>query len=86
MTKTLFLLMLLLPPFLEEEEEDESPGHGVTPLSPVNRCPLVAIGSPSSRSEHAMATPTSDNTFLRFNHFDIHADDVATQDTDGSIF
>uniref|UniRef100_A0A3N7G5C9 E2F/DP family winged-helix DNA-binding domain-containing protein n=1 Tax=Populus trichocarpa TaxID=3694 RepID=A0A3N7G5C9_POPTR len=39
-----------------------------------------SVGSPSSRSEHAMATPASDNTFLRLNHLDIHADDAATQD------
>ncbi|KAJ6968629.1 hypothetical protein D5086_029422 [Populus alba] len=40
-----------------------------------------SVGSPSSRSEHAMATPASDTTFLRLNHLDIHAaDDAATQD------
>ncbi|KAH8505676.1 hypothetical protein H0E87_012775 [Populus deltoides] len=39
-----------------------------------------SVGSPSSRSEHAMATPASDSTFLRLNHLDIHADDAATQD------
>ncbi|XP_021621226.1 transcription factor-like protein DPB isoform X2 [Manihot esculenta] len=39
-----------------------------------------SVGSPSSRSEHAMPTPASDSTFLRLNHLDIHADDAATQD------
>ncbi|KAJ6303673.1 hypothetical protein OIU77_017534 [Salix suchowensis] len=39
-----------------------------------------SVGSPSSRSEHAMATPASDNAFLRLNHLDIHADDAVTQD------
>ncbi|XP_048236285.1 transcription factor-like protein DPB isoform X2 [Ricinus communis] len=39
-----------------------------------------SVGSPSSRSEQAMATPASDSTFLRLNHLDIHADDAATQD------
>ena len=45
-----------------------------------------SVGSPSSRSEHAMATPASDNTFLRLNHLDIHADDAATQDAAASVF
>ncbi|CAL1372970.1 unnamed protein product [Linum trigynum] len=39
-----------------------------------------SVGSPSSRSEQAIATPASDNTYLRLNHLDIHADDAATQD------
>jgi hypothetical protein len=33
-----------------------------------------------------MATPASDNTFLRLNHLDIHADDAATQDAAASVF
>jgi len=45
-----------------------------------------SVGSPSSRSEHVMATPASDNTFLRLNHLDIHADDAATQDAAASVF
>ena len=46
-----------------------------------------SVGSPSSRSEHAMATPASDTTFLRLNHLDIHAaDDAATQDAAASVF
>jgi len=44
-----------------------------------------SVGSPSSRSEHAMATPASDSTFLRLNHLDIHADDAATQDAAASV-
>ncbi|KAJ8754240.1 hypothetical protein K2173_002140 [Erythroxylum novogranatense] len=43
-----------------------------------------SIGSPSSRSEQAMATPASDSTFLRLNHLDIHADDAATQEAAGN--
>lgn len=42
-----------------------------------------SIGSPSSRSEAAMATPASDNTFLRLNNLDIHADDAGSQGTAG---
>ncbi|XP_006362266.1 transcription factor-like protein DPB isoform X1 [Solanum tuberosum] len=43
-----------------------------------------SIGSPSSRSEAAMATPASDNTFLRLNNLDIHADDAGSQGTAGN--
>ncbi|CAN4118394.1 unnamed protein product [Withania somnifera] len=42
-----------------------------------------SIGSPSSRSEAAMATPASDSTFLRLNNLDIHADDAGSQGTAG---
>ncbi|KAE8690032.1 Transcription factor-like protein DPB [Hibiscus syriacus] len=38
-----------------------------------------SVGSPSSRSEQALATPASDNTFLRMNHLDIHRDDAGSQ-------
>ncbi|KAK8280308.1 hypothetical protein E1A91_D09G165400v1 [Gossypium mustelinum] len=38
-----------------------------------------SVGSPSSRSEQAMATPASENTFLRLNHLDIHGDDAGSQ-------
>ncbi|XP_022743195.1 transcription factor-like protein DPB [Durio zibethinus] len=38
-----------------------------------------SVGSPSSRSEQAMATPASENTFLRLNHLDIHGDDSGSQ-------
>ncbi|XP_057984066.1 transcription factor-like protein DPB isoform X2 [Malania oleifera] len=38
-----------------------------------------SVGSPSSRSEPAMATPASENTVLRLNHLDIHGDDAGSQ-------
>ncbi|XP_042476049.1 transcription factor-like protein DPB [Macadamia integrifolia] len=38
-----------------------------------------SAGSPSSRSEQAMATPISENTFVRLNHLDIHGDDAGSQ-------
>ncbi|KAK8498264.1 hypothetical protein V6N12_073892 [Hibiscus sabdariffa] len=38
-----------------------------------------SVGSPSSRSELAMATPATENTFLRLNHLDVHGDDVGSQ-------
>ncbi|KAK3043067.1 hypothetical protein RJ639_002635 [Escallonia herrerae] len=34
-----------------------------------------SVGSPSSRSEAAVATPASDSTFLRLNHVEAQADD-----------
>ncbi|XWS55865.1 hypothetical protein CRYUN_Cryun09bG0036600 [Craigia yunnanensis] len=43
-----------------------------------------SVGSPSSRSEQAMATPASENTFLRLNHLDIHGDDAGSQGAVGS--
>ncbi|XAR64514.1 hypothetical protein NMG60_11024890 [Bertholletia excelsa] len=43
-----------------------------------------SVGSPSSRSEAAMATPASENTFLRLNHLDIHADDAGSQGAAGN--
>ncbi|GAV69623.1 E2F_TDP domain-containing protein/DP domain-containing protein [Cephalotus follicularis] len=43
-----------------------------------------SVGSPSSRSEQAMATPASDNTFMRLNHLDIHGDDAGSQGPVGS--
>ncbi|KAJ4839511.1 hypothetical protein Tsubulata_029940 [Turnera subulata] len=42
-----------------------------------------SVGSPSSRSEQAVATPATadNNAYIRLNHLDIHADDdAATQD------
>ncbi|KAK8558482.1 hypothetical protein V6N13_103657 [Hibiscus sabdariffa] len=38
-----------------------------------------SVGSPSSRSELAMATPATENTFLRLNHLDVHGDDAGSQ-------
>ncbi|KAK8498760.1 hypothetical protein V6N13_135814 [Hibiscus sabdariffa] len=43
-----------------------------------------SVGSPSSRSEQAMATPATENTFLRLNHLDIHGDDAGSQGAVGS--
>ncbi|XP_022747853.1 transcription factor-like protein DPB [Durio zibethinus] len=43
-----------------------------------------SVGSPSSRSEQAMATPASENTFLRSNHLGIHGDDAGSHGTVGS--
>ncbi|KAK8999785.1 hypothetical protein V6N11_065282 [Hibiscus sabdariffa] len=43
-----------------------------------------SVGSPSSRSELAMATPASDNTSLRLNHLDVHGDDARSQGSVGS--
>ncbi|XP_068645877.1 transcription factor-like protein DPB isoform X2 [Aristolochia californica] len=42
-----------------------------------------SAGSPSSRSEAAMATPASDNTFLRLNHLDIQGDDAGSHGAAG---
>lgn len=44
-----------------------------------------SVGSPSSRSEQAMATPASDNTFMRLNHLDIHGDDAGSQAAVGLV-
>ena len=40
-----------------------------------------SVGSPSTRSETAMVA--SENTFLRLNHLDIHADDAGSQGAAG---
>nr|XP_010943404.1 transcription factor-like protein DPB [Elaeis guineensis] len=37
-----------------------------------------SVGSPSSRSELAAATPVSESTFVRLNHLDIHGDDAGS--------
>ncbi|CAK9182618.1 unnamed protein product, partial [Ilex paraguariensis] len=42
-----------------------------------------SVGSPSSRSETANATPASENTFQRLNHLDIHGDDAGSQGAAG---
>ncbi|XP_039062901.1 transcription factor-like protein DPB isoform X2 [Hibiscus syriacus] len=42
-----------------------------------------SVGSPSNRSEPAMATPASENTFLRLNHLDHHGDDAGSQGAAG---
>ncbi|XP_061369369.1 transcription factor-like protein DPB isoform X2 [Gastrolobium bilobum] len=61
-----------------EEEEEEMPGRGTT-LSGQSMSTSRSVGSPSSRSEQTMATPSSDNTCLRLNHLDIHGDDAGSQ-------
>ncbi|XP_020208752.1 transcription factor-like protein DPB isoform X2 [Cajanus cajan] len=61
-----------------EEEEEELPGRGTT-ISGQSMSTSRSVGSPSSRSEQTMATPASDNTFLRLNHLDIHGDDAGSQ-------
>lgn len=61
-----------------EEEEDELQGHGAT-LSGQSMSTSQSIGSPSNRSEQAMATPSSEKTFLKLNQLDIHGDDTGSQ-------
>lgn len=61
-----------------EEEDEEVLGHGAT-ISSQSMSTSRSVGSPSSRSEQTMATPASDNTFLRLNHLDIHGDDAGSQ-------
>lgn len=43
-----------------------------------------SVGSPSSRSEAAMATPASESTFARLDSLDIHGDDAGSQRSAGS--
>ncbi|XP_022858271.1 transcription factor-like protein DPB [Olea europaea var. sylvestris] len=43
-----------------------------------------SVGSPSSRSEAAVATPASDSTFLRLNNLDIQGDDAGSQGAIGN--
>lgn len=38
-----------------------------------------SVGSPSSRSEAALATPASENTFLRLSHLEVPGDDAGSQ-------
>ena len=42
-----------------------------------------SVGSPSSRSEAAMATLASEGTFLKLNNLDIQGDDAGSQGTAG---
>ncbi|XP_014520708.1 transcription factor-like protein DPB isoform X2 [Vigna radiata var. radiata] len=60
-----------------EEEEEELPCRGT--ISGQSMSTSRSVGSPSSRSEQTMATPASDNTFLRLNNLDIHGDDAGSQ-------
>ncbi|KAJ9181541.1 hypothetical protein P3X46_009662 [Hevea brasiliensis] len=68
------------PPAATVSRAGASRSWGTTTISGQSVSTSGSIGSPSSRSEQAMATPGSDSTFLRLNHLDIHADDAATQD------
>ncbi|KAL6523282.1 hypothetical protein OROGR_016885 [Orobanche gracilis] len=43
-----------------------------------------SVGSPSSRSEAAVATPASDSTFIRLNNPDIQGDDTRSQEPAGN--
>ncbi|KAE9612841.1 putative transcription factor DP [Lupinus albus] len=61
-----------------EEDKEELLGHGAT-ISGQSMSMSRSVGSPSSRSEQTMATPTSENTFLRLNHLDINGDDAGSQ-------
>nr|GMC81963.1 transcription factor-like protein DPB isoform X1 [Ipomoea batatas] len=45
-----------------------------------------SVGSPSSRSEAAIATPASENTFARVTSLDNHADDAGSLGAAGSNF
>ncbi|PON41479.1 DP transcription factor [Parasponia andersonii] len=73
------------------EEDDDLPGLGTTTtttttttVSGQSVSMSGSVGSPSSRSEQTMATPASENTFLRLNHLDIHGDDAGSQGAVGS--
>ncbi|XP_022882714.1 transcription factor-like protein DPB isoform X1 [Olea europaea var. sylvestris] len=54
-------------------------GGGATTFSGKSMSTSGSVGSPSSRSEAAMATPASDNTFLGLNNLDIQGDDDRSQ-------
>lgn len=45
-----------------------------------------SVGSPSSRSEAAVATPASESTFNRLNNLDIQGDDAGSQGAAGLVF
>ncbi|KAH7538427.1 transcription factor-like protein DPB isoform X2 [Ziziphus jujuba] len=61
------------------DDDDDVPGGRGTTVSGQSVSMSGSVGSPSSRSEQTMATPVSDNTFLRLNHLDIHGDDAGSQ-------
>eukprot|EP00262_Sarcandra_glabra_P009980 TRINITY_DN24823_c0_g1_i1.p1 TRINITY_DN24823_c0_g1~~TRINITY_DN24823_c0_g1_i1.p1 ORF type:complete len:354 (+),score=53.35 TRINITY_DN24823_c0_g1_i1:178-1239(+) len=50
---------------------------GTTTFSGQSISTSGSAGSPSSRCDPPMATPASENTFIRLNHLDIHGDDDA---------
>ena len=68
-----------------DDDDDDLPGLATT-VSGQSVSMSGSVGSPSSRSEQTMATPASDNTFLRLNHLDIHGDDAGSQGAVGSVF
>ncbi|KAL5568238.1 hypothetical protein UlMin_024813 [Ulmus minor] len=61
------------------DEDEDLPGIAAATISGQSVSMSGSVGSPSSRSEQTMATPASDNTFLRLNHLDIHGDDAGSQ-------
>lgn len=61
-------------------------GGGATTFSGKSMSTSGSVGSPSSRSEAAMATPASDNTFLGLNNLDIQGDDDRSQGAMRSAF
>uniref|UniRef100_A0A803NWE6 Transcription factor DP C-terminal domain-containing protein n=1 Tax=Cannabis sativa TaxID=3483 RepID=A0A803NWE6_CANSA len=65
------------------DEDEDLPGLATT-ASGQSVSMSGSVGSPSSRSEQTMATPASDNTFLRLNHLDIHGDDAGSQGAVGT--
>ncbi|XP_073033675.1 transcription factor-like protein DPB [Primulina eburnea] len=54
-----------------------------TTVSGQSRTTSGSVGSPSSRSESAVATPVSESTCLRLNNLDIQGDDAGSQGTSG---
>ncbi|XP_058109655.1 transcription factor-like protein DPB [Magnolia sinica] len=54
---------------------------GTSTLSGQSISTSGSAGSPSSRSEPAITTPVSKNTFVRLNNLDIHGDDAGSQGT-----
>lgn len=69
-----------------EDDVDEDLVGRLTTLSGQSVSMSGSVGSPSSRSEQTMATPASDNTFLRLNHLEIHADDSFSQGAVALVF
>ncbi|XP_008455659.1 transcription factor-like protein DPB isoform X1 [Cucumis melo] len=66
-------------PSREDDDDDLPSGPGATTISGQSVSMSGSVGSPSSRSEQTMATPASDNTFLRLNNLDIHGDEAGSQ-------
>ncbi|KAG7030882.1 Transcription factor-like protein DPB, partial [Cucurbita argyrosperma subsp. argyrosperma] len=65
-----------------DDDDDDlpgGPGPAATTISGQSVSMSGSVGSPSNRSEQTMATPASDNTFLRLNNLDIHGDEAGSQ-------